>query len=58
MPMTPRGALGRRVPLPAAVRLLLEAPVWAAAQEAAVRLLPDELVCAVAPEAAGSVTLG
>ena len=57
MPMTPRGALGRRATL-AAVRLLLEELVWTAALEAVVRLLPDELFCAVAQEAAGSVTLG
>ena len=45
MPMTPRGALGRRVPLAAVVRLLLEAPVWAA-----VRLLLDEPVSGLDPK--------
>ena len=56
--MTPRGALGRRAPLEAAVRLLLEELFCAAALEAAVRLLPDGVVWAAAQEAAGSVTFG
>ncbi len=49
MPMTPREALGRRVPPEAAVRV---------PPEAAVRLLPDGPVWAVALEAVGSVTFG